>query len=180
MDTENKDKITAAQDEEESILLPEGYEGEDLFADPGEKADEEAKEPAENAQKQDAAGEKAQEGAAQERQSVPQTRLRDFRSEITALLTQHPQLREKLVRGEKLPQEVISDCVKNGVPLRTAFAEYEAKQARAEAEQMRRENEILKQNSAAAAKAPVKGTAAGGAADTKGKDPFLEGLLSDE
>jgi len=79
-----------------------------------------------------------------------------------------------------LPGEVISDCLKNGTGLCTAYAEYEEKRTKAETEQMRRENEILKQNSAAAARAPVRGTAAGCGVKTEGRDPFLEGLLSDE
>ena len=167
----NKDelkKIIAARDEEDGALLPEGYEGEELFPASGESA--------ENKEKKTDTG----KGAEKENGGKGAAQGRDLRKELFELLKQKPELREKLANGEKLPREVISSCMKNGVPLRVAYAEYEAKQAKAEVEKMRSELAILKQNSASAAKAPVKGTAAGGAANTKGKDPFLEGLLSDE
>lgn len=102
-----------------------------------------------------------------------------FRGEVNALLKQYPHWREKLNRGESLPEEVIAACAKEGVPLRAAMAEYELGQAKREIERLHRENTVLRQNAASAAKAPVKGAASGGA-ETKGKDPFLEGLLSED
>lgn len=170
MKNKNKNQINAPRNEEEQVILPEGYLGEDLFAEEKENQAEQS-EKAENKQvEQVKMQEEAAENAVQ----------RDFRGELAALLELYPALQEKLKKGEGLPGEVIAECLKNGTGLRAAYAEYEAKQARAEAEQMRKENEILKQNAAAAAKAPVKGTAAGCGVSNEGKDPFLEGLLSDE
>lgn len=178
MDIKNNDKIHDLKDEEEVVILPEGYDGGDLFDETGKQAETDAKQPAEDRNKQSGAEEPAMENAMQVNETAPQNS--DFHRELTVLLEQYPDLREKLAKGEGLPGEVISGCLKNGTGLRAAYAEYEAKCAKEEAEQMRRENEILKQNSAAAAKAPVKGTAAGCGVKTEGKDPFLEGLLSDE
>ena len=107
---------------------------------------------------------------------------RDFRKEVADLLAVRSDL-----RGQKLPDEVIKACVLEGKPLIVAYTEYEdaqkAKQAQADARErtaLRRENAILKQNAASAARAPVSGTAGGGATDTKPKDPFLEGFDADD
>lgn len=100
---------------------------------------------------------------------------RDFQAEATALLSARPDL-----RGKTLPQEVVSDCVLNGKNLLLAYAEYEAKQEKAAAVKLRKENDILRQNAASAAKAPVRGISGGGATDTKAKDPFEEGFDSDD
>lgn len=109
---------------------------------------------------------------------TPQNKNR-FGAEVSAMLELYPELKDKLGRGGEIPREVLEICAKTGVTLRTAYAEYEVRQAKAEIERLRKENQILRQNAAAAAKAPVKGAAAG-SSDTKGKDPFLEGLLSDD
>ena len=101
-----------------------------------------------------------------------------LRREMKMLMERHPQLREQMKRGEGLPQWLLAACAKDGVSLREAYAEYEAQQAKEEAAQLRRELETLKQNAAVSGKAPVKGAA--GNTGEKGKDPFLEGLLSDE
>lgn len=167
MDNKNKETTGMVHGEEEAILLP-ATEEEALFAEP----------------------ERGSESLAQTRgqtKTVPGEKQRaalpggdEFRREVAALLKQHPELMEQINKGGELPREVIAVCAKNGVPLRAAFAEYELKQAKAEIERLRKENKILKQNAAAAAKGPVKGAAAGGSTETKGKDPFLEGLLSDD
>ena len=102
-----------------------------------------------------------------------------FDREVAELMELYPELREKMSRGEALPREVMTACAKSGVSLRTAYAEYEAKRAKAEAEQLHKAIRILRQNAAAAAKAPVKGSAAD-SGESKGKDPFLEGLLSED
>lgn len=102
-----------------------------------------------------------------------------FDREIAELMELYPELREKMSRGEALPREVMTACAKSGISLRTAYAEYEAKRAKADAEQLRKAVKILRQNAAAAAKAPVKGSAAD-SGESKGKDPFLEGLLSED
>ncbi len=178
MDIKNKDKVENLKDEERSVILPEGYDGGDLFNETGKQAADDAKQPVENGQKQGGV-EKAVPGNAAQVNGTVQKNI-DLHTEIAALLERYPELREKLAKGEGLPGEVISNCLKNGTGLCAAYTEYEEKRARVEAEQTRRENEILKQNSAAAAKAPVRGTAAGCGVKSEGRDPFLEGLLSDE
>ena len=97
---------------------------------------------------------------------------RDFAAEVQALWSMRPDL-----KGTKIPSEVAAAAA-NGQNLSLAYFAYEAKQAKASAETLRKENEIFKQNAAAAAKAPVKGTAGGGTTDTKAKDPFEEGFDS--
>lgn len=177
MEIKNKNKIHDLKEEEELAILPEGYDGGDLFQENGKQAADDAEQPSVKEEK------KSEEKAVAENTaqvSVAEAQKHGFHEEIASLLEQYPDLREKIAKGEGLPGEVIADCLKNGTALRAAYAEYEAKRARAEAEQMRRENEILKQNSAAAAKAPVKGTATGCGVKTEGKDAFLEGLLSEE
>ena len=102
-----------------------------------------------------------------------------FRGEVNEMLEKYPRWKEKLHRGESLPKEVVAACAKEGASLRAAMAEYELQQAKREIERLHRENAVLRQNAASAAKAPVKGAAFGGA-ETKGKDPFREGLLSED
>lgn len=116
--------------------------------------------------------------AQREEQAKQAAPARDFRREMSELVQHRPELREKLSNGGTFPQEVITASIRDKVSLREAYAEYEMKEAKAEAEKIRRENEILKQNAANAAKAPVKGTAGGGTTKQKSKDPFLEGFNS--
>ena len=104
---------------------------------------------------------------------------RDYRREMSELLTDRPQLRDELKNGGTLPREVIANAIKRDISLRAAYAEHELKEVRAEAERVKQENQILRQNAAAKKKAPVKGTASGGHIETKGKDPFLQGFESD-
>lgn len=104
----------------------------------------------------------------------------EFRREVTALLERYPHLRQGFAQGEGLPKAVIATCIKERIPLQVAYAEYTMRQAQEKLEQMRRENEILKQNMTAANKAPVKGTVLGGSTNAKGKDPFLEGLFAED
>ena len=99
---------------------------------------------------------------------------RNFRVEVTELLRAYPKL-----RGQPLPQEVVDDCVKNGVPLVTAYANYKDKADEAEKNALRKERNTLKQNADAAARAPVRGVSKGGPTDTKADDPFLKGFNSD-
>lgn len=101
------------------------------------------------------------------------TAQRDFKAEAAVLMQARPDL-----AGKPLPAEVIN-AARDGKNLMVAYFEYEVQQAKADAENVRKENNILKQNAAAAAKAPVKGSNGGGATDTKAKDPFLEGFDSD-
>jgi len=71
----------------------------------------------------------------------------------------------------KLPPEVV-EAVKNGVTLTLAYERFKNKQTL-------EENRILKQNQAAAAKAPVATTTKQGGAMGTAKDPFLAGFDSD-
>lgn len=100
---------------------------------------------------------------------------RNFRVEVTELLRAFPKL-----KGQPLPQEVVDDCVKNGVPLVQAYASYKDKADEAEKTALRKEKNTLKQNADAAARAPVRGVSKGGATDTKADDPFLKGFNSED
>lgn len=100
---------------------------------------------------------------------------RDFRAETLELLEARPAL-----RGQKLPEEVVRDCVQSGKHLMTAYAEYETRQERAESERLKERLRILEQNQAAAARGPVKGATGGGQTDNRSEDPFLKGFDSDD
>lgn len=96
---------------------------------------------------------------------------RDFAAEVAMLKAARPEVRE-------LPAEVVKACTDANNPkhLMVAYAEYEVAQQKAEAEKLRKENEVLKQNAASAARAPVSGTSGGGATDTTPEDDFLKGF----
>lgn len=101
--------------------------------------------------------------------------VRNPQAEVAELLAAKPEL-----HGKQLPHEVFAASVLGGKSLLTAYTEYEATKSRSEAEKLRTENNIHKQNAANAAKAPVKGVSAGGAAkDKSGEDDFLRGFNSD-
>ena len=102
-----------------------------------------------------------------EKQEPP---ARDLGAEVRELWNLRPEL-----RGKALPTEVAAAASK-GRNLVRAYLDFESKQQRAEADNLRKELEILKQNAASAAKAPVKGVSGGGATDTKPEDPFLAGF----
>lgn len=101
-----------------------------------------------------------------------------LRREMKLLMEQYPELRERMANGEGMPQWMLRACAGEGGSLREAYAEHEMKQAKAEAEQLRRELEVFKQNAAMGGRAPVKGAAGNGG--EKRVDPFLEGLLFNE
>lgn len=98
---------------------------------------------------------------------------RDFAAEARALMEARPDL-----AGKKLPDEVIGACVRQGKSLLAAYSEYEIAQQKAEADRLRRENEVLRQNAASAARAPVSGVSGGGKTDTSPEDDFLKGFES--
>ncbi|MBR3704148.1 MAG: hypothetical protein IKM11_01480 [Oscillospiraceae bacterium] len=104
---------------------------------------------------------------------------RDFRSEMKALIERYSEVREMLQKGGELPEEVLETCVKEDIPLQLAYAEYAMRQAQREAQKLREENGILRQNAQCAAKAPVKGASHGSANETR-KDPFLEGFFGED
>ena len=97
---------------------------------------------------------------------------RDLAAEVRELWSLRPDL-----RGTVLPSEVAAAAAE-GKNLVMAYLNYENKQARATAENLRKENEIYKQNAAAAAKAPVRGVSSGGKTDTEPEDFFLRGFDS--
>ena len=99
---------------------------------------------------------------------------RDFQAEVRELMTARPEL-----QNQRIPEEVVQACV-HGKPLLTAYTEYEVRQERVEAQRLRRENAILKQNAKAAAQAPVKGTDGSGQAGGQREDDFLKGFHSDD
>lgn len=99
---------------------------------------------------------------------------RDFMAEMNDLHAVRPEL-----KGTALPQEVVTAAVKQNVPVRIAYMDYEMRQAKAENEQLRQDLEIARQNAASAAKGPVKSATVGGKTDTKANDPFLKGFYSD-
>lgn len=126
-------------------------------------------------------GRAATEGTQQTQHNEPtaeptqnqEPQARDFGAEIRELWELRPEL-----KGKTLPSEVAAAAAK-GQRLALAYFAHESKMARAEAENSRKENEILRQNAAAAAKAPVKGVSGGGPTNSKAKDPFLEGFDSE-
>ena len=65
-----------------------------------------------------------------------------------------------------------------GVPLLTAYQAYREKQSAKTAATLQKENRVLKQNAASAAKAPVRGVSGGGV-EPKKVDNFLKGFDSD-
>lgn len=103
-----------------------------------------------------------------------QPAVRDFKAEAAQFFAAHPEW-----VGKQIPNEV-SNAWAAGKSLEEAVAAYGAKQSSAEASKLRKENQVLRQNAAAAAKAPVKGVTGGGKTDTSAEDPFIKGFDSDE
>lgn len=98
---------------------------------------------------------------------------RDIQAEAKELIVARPDL-----KMQQLPAEVV-DAWRSGENLLNAYNRYEARQKEAENQKLKKENNILKQNAAAAAKAPVKGVSGGAPTDTEPEDPFLKGFDSD-
>ncbi len=88
------------------------------------------------------------------------------RREVDKLKELYPDFKE-------MPDEVALAYSK-GVDLLTAYLAYRAKQSSKAAASLKKENEVLKQNAASAAKAPVRGVTGGGATNTKPRNDFLE------
>jgi hypothetical protein len=93
---------------------------------------------------------------------------RDFVAEVAQLRALYPDFKE-------VPDEV-ARAVAKGVPLLSAYLAYRDKQSTQTAAALKRENAVLKQNAAAAAKAPVKGVTGGGDAKPPKVDPFIQGF----
>ena len=98
---------------------------------------------------------------------------RNIQAEAQELIVARPDLKTR-----QLPMEVV-EAWRNGENLLNAYNRYEARQKEAENQKLKKENNILKQNAAAAAKAPVKGVTGGAPTDTEPEDPFLKGFDSD-
>ena len=96
--------------------------------------------------------------------------VRDFRAEVEQLKALYPEF-------NVVPDEVARAAAK-GIPLLTAYLAYRDKQSAQTAASLKKENQVLKQNAASAAKAPVKGVSGGGVAPKK-VDNFLKGFDSD-
>jgi len=99
---------------------------------------------------------------------------RDFKQEIADLFTAYP-----TARIDGVPEEVSTAAIAENKPLVQAYAEWKAKTVSAESNRVKRENKILKQNQAAAARAPVSKVTGGGKTDTSPVDPFLQGFNDD-
>lgn len=88
----------------------------------------------------------------------------DFRSQVRQLKELYPDFRE-------MPNEVAL-AVARGTDLLTAYVAYREQQTSKAAASLKKENAVLKQNAASAAKAPVKGVSGGGTAQVK-VDPVM-------
>lgn len=108
-----------------------------------------------------------------EPEPAPEHHERDIQAEAKELIVARPDL-----KMQQLPTEVV-DAWRSGENLLNAYNRYEARQKEAENQKLKKENNILKQNAAAAAKAPVKGVSGGAPTDTEPEDPFLKGFDSD-
>lgn len=95
---------------------------------------------------------------------------RDIATDVAQLKALYPDMKQ-------VPDEV-AKAYAGGVPLLTAYIAYRERQSAKAAQTLRRENEVLKQNAAAAAKAPVRGVSGGAKAQSK-PDPMLAGFDSD-
>lgn len=104
---------------------------------------------------------------------TPEAHERNIQAEAQELIVARPDLKTR-----QLPMEVV-EAWRNGDNLLNAYNRYEARQKEAENQKLKKENNILKQNAAAAAKAPVKGVTGGAPTDTEPEDPFLKGFDSD-
>lgn len=106
-----------------------------------------------------------------EEAAVDTAEQRDYGAEVRELFTARPEL-----RGGELPKEVLLACA-GGKHLTDAYNDY-AKSQRQDAEGLRKENRILRQNAKAAAQAPIRGVTRGGGPNAKPEDAFLKGFNS--
>jgi hypothetical protein len=95
----------------------------------------------------------------------------DFASELQQLMSVFPDFKA-------MPTEVMT-AYANGASLLNAYSAYRAAQSEKAASTLKRENQILKQNAASLAKAPVRGVTGGGATAQPKDDPFLKGFDAD-
>lgn len=126
--------------------------------------------------RQTKAAEEPDKGATAPEESVPDAKetpntAPDFKKQVEDLFRVRPDLRGTL---KQLPEEVSKAVVEGGLELRTAYAEWEARQMKAENEKIRREKDLFAQQAETASRAPVRG-----ATDTKVEekdkpDPFVK------
>ena len=151
-----EDEIMTQQELEQETILPEGYAPEDdFFAD-------------EDWGKDGAPAEEAETAPAAE--AAPEEKRRDFRGEAETFFEKHPGY-----YGAQVPQQVLQAWL-GGAGLGEAFAQYETGRSRAETQRLQRENQVLRQNAAAAMRAPVRGVGGGGDTAQEPEDPFLKGF----
>ena len=96
------------------------------------------------------------------------THTRDLRAEVEQLRVLYPDLKE-------MPDEV-AQSISKGVPVLQAYLAYRDKQSATAAAKLRKENQILKQNAANSARAPVRGVSGGDSTPQKQKDLFEKGF----
>lgn len=106
---------------------------------------------------------------AAEAQKAPAAR--DFAYEIEQLKALYPDIKE-------IPDEVAKAASK-GIPVLTAFLAYRDKQSAKTAAALRAENNVLKQNAASAAKAPVRGVTGGGTPSSAKKPSIFESAFDE-
>lgn len=106
---------------------------------------------------------------AEERPSVEEAtpRNRDFRAEVEQLRALFPEVTE-------IPDEVARAAAR-GVDMVSAYLALKDRRSAETVAKLRKENQILRQNAASAAKAPVRGVSGGGAVQKK-EDPALKGF----
>lgn len=100
----------------------------------------------------------------------------DFKSQVEELFRARPDLKGTLKR---LPEEVSRAVVENHVPLRAAYAEWEAQQMKAENDRIRKEKDLFAQQAETAARAPVRGTVDGKIEEKEKPDKYVEGFRSE-
>ena len=101
----------------------------------------------------------------------PAVPTRDFDREFQQLHALYPEMTQ-------LPNEVMSAYLK-GADLLSAYSAYRVAKSEQAVASVKKENTILRQNAAAAARAPVKGVTGGGNTVEREKDDFEKGFDSD-
>lgn len=93
--------------------------------------------------------------------------------------TQLQQLKAVFPDFTAMPVEVMT-AYANGADLLSAYSAYRVAQTEQAAKNLKKENQVLKQNAASLAKAPIKGVTGGGATAQPKEDPFLKGFDADK
>ncbi len=104
---------------------------------------------------------------------APAAEENEFSAQVAELFTARPDLRGSLT---ELPQEVTAAVLTEGKTVLAAYTAWERKQMKAENEKLKNERNLYAQQADAAAKAPVRGANAAGAAQQEKADPWLAGF----